>query len=408
MAALNPGGVGAILDFNNNNDLKFYQNAVKGVDESEKYDLSPGKLKSFLDNVKAKVIMFGWMDIVTVPPLAAVAPVGPARSLLDNYGTVTLNECTMHALGYMAAAPLGRPAQNATMLYHFLMASLTPEARSKVNVDPMAYTIGGHEDGLCFLRTIITKAQLDTIGTVETLRASIGKFETKIVELTGNIIDFHQHVNTITNALDSYGQAYPELILNLFKAYNAVEDKEFTTYIMVTRFGYNANPAAYNARTLMDGVENIYKLRVESGTWKPSLVSPLNEIQALQAQVQALSAQINKNDTPTSEGNSSSRNAKRQAKKEKDAWKAVPPGANEVKTKSFENRTYHWCPNHKMWTMHKPEDCQGINYRPGTGNNASQLQANASTTAPAQNEDPIVRVNEAMSTIVRYGDNNLS
>jgi hypothetical protein len=343
-----------------------------------------------------------------VPPLAAVAPIGPARSLLDNYGTVTMNECTAHATGYMVVAQLGRAAQNATMLYHFLMASLTPEARNKVNVDPTAYTVGGHEDGLCFLRTIITKAQLDTIGTVETLQASISKFETKIVELTGNIIEFHQHVNTITNSLDSYGQAYPELILNLFKAYNAVEDKEFTTYIMVTRFGYNANPIAYNARTLMDGVENIYKLRVESGTWKPSLISPANDIQALQAQIIALSAQVNKNETPTSSGGGGSRNAKRQAKKEKDAWKAIPPGSNDPKTKSFEDRTYHWCPNHKMWTMHKPEDCQGINYQPGTGNNVQQSQANVSTTTTQSSEDPIVRVNEAMSTIVRYGDNNLS
>jgi hypothetical protein len=406
MAALNPGAGAAVLDYAGNaNDLKFYQKAVKGLDESERYDLTPGKLKAFLDNVKQKVIMCGWLDIITVPTI--VAPIVNCN-FLDNYGTVSMAECTAHATGYMTTAPLGRPAQNAVMFYHFLFASLTPEARNKVNVDPTAYTIGGNEEGLCFLRTIITKAQLDTIGTAETLRASIGKLETKIVELTGNIIDFHLHVNTITNALDSYGQAYPELILNLFKAYSVVEDNEFTTYVMVTRFGYNANPGLYNVRSLMDGVENIYKLRIEAGTWKPSLTSQTNEIAALQAQITALTAQVGTGNNNSTTTNQNQRN-QRQAKKEKDAWKSVPPTGNE-KTTIFENRTYHWCPNHKMWTMHKPEECQGINFRPGqtsAGNNVATPQANESRVNATENP-PVVRVNEAMSAIVRYGESNLS
>jgi hypothetical protein len=198
MAALNPGAGVVVLDYDDSDDLKFYQKVVKGLDESDRYDLTPGKLKAFLDNVCQKVTMCGWNNIIMV-----VRPAGNLN-LIDNYGIVTMAECTAHATVYMTAAQLGRPAQNATMLYHFLFASLTPEARNKVNVDTAVYTIGGHVDGLCYLRTLITKAQLDTIGTVETLRASIGKLEVKIVELSGNIIEFHLHVNIITNALDSY------------------------------------------------------------------------------------------------------------------------------------------------------------------------------------------------------------
>jgi hypothetical protein len=84
-----------------------------------------------------------------------------------------------------------RTAQNAAMLYHFLFASLTQEARNKVNIDPTIFTIQGINDGLCFLRTIIAKAQLDTIGTVETLRNKLGELPVKLVELSGNIMDFH-------------------------------------------------------------------------------------------------------------------------------------------------------------------------------------------------------------------------
>jgi hypothetical protein len=118
-----------------------------------------------------------------------------------------------------------RNAQNASMMYHFLFASLTPEAHTKVTIDPLLYTVTDIKDGLCFLRVIISKAQLDTMDTVEIICSSLSDLPTKLVELSGNIVDFHQRVHTLMNALDSYGQAYPELILNLFKSYKMVEDR---------------------------------------------------------------------------------------------------------------------------------------------------------------------------------------
>lgn len=405
-AALNPGTGASILDYEDANDLKFYQKAVRGLEESDKYDLSPGKLKGFLDCVRQKVKMFGWSTVVTVP--TTVAPI-VNRSVLESYGTVTMAECTAHAQVYMAA--LGRTAQNAVMMYHFLFASLTTEARNKVGVDPTQYTIGSDEEGLCYLRMIIAKAQLDTIGTIETLRSSIGKLNVKVVELSANIIDFHLHVSTITNMLDSYGQQYPELVLNLFKAYTLIEDDEFKTYIMVTRFGYNANPENYNARTLMDGVENIYKLRVEAGTWKPAISNQIDEIAKLQAQITALSTTVKEgNDNNNNNNSNSTSSSKRRSKVLRDAWKSVKPNANESTTKVYEGRTYHWCQNHNSWTMHTPAECKGINYRPGNNNNVPPSpQANAVNTAPTPvHANPVLRVNEAMSAMVRYGDDNMT
>jgi hypothetical protein len=279
--AINPGDQGInALDFNRSDNVKFYQKASKGLDESKRYDLSPGKLKSFLDNVRQRSDVYGWNGVLNVPPIVIAPAVPVLNHILDSYGTISMAACTAHATAYMTARH--RTAQNAAMLYHFLFASLTPEALNKVNVDPTSFTVMNIKDGLCFLQIIITKAQLDTIGTIETLRSNLGELPVKLVELSGNIIDFHQHVNTLTNALDSYGQAYPELIINLFKAYKQIEDREFLTYNMVTRFGYNANPTAYQARTLMEGVENNYKLAVEAGTWYPNLAkNESNEIAAL-------------------------------------------------------------------------------------------------------------------------------
>jgi hypothetical protein len=34
-----------------------------------------------------------------------------------------------------------------------------------------------------------------------------------------------------------------------------------------------------------------------------------------------------------------------------------PPATGEREIKQVNKRTYYWCPKHKMWTAHKPEDC---------------------------------------------------
>jgi hypothetical protein len=157
-----------------------------------------------------KAVIYGWNEVQTVPAFIAGAPM---VNMLNNYGQVSMEECTAHANFYMAAR--GRTAENASMMYHFLFALLTPEARTKVTIDQTSYRIQGVKDGQCFLRTLISKAQLDTMGTVEMLCSSLGELPTKIVELSGNIVNFHKHVNILLNALDSYRQAYPELIINL-------------------------------------------------------------------------------------------------------------------------------------------------------------------------------------------------
>jgi hypothetical protein len=55
---------------------------------------------------------------------------------------------------------------------------------------------------------------------------------------------------------------------------------------MVTRFGYVANPAIYLPRTLMQGVDNLYKMRVQAGTWQPGLEKQqVTDLAALTAKI---------------------------------------------------------------------------------------------------------------------------
>jgi hypothetical protein len=391
------------LDYSRADDIKLYQKAIKGLEESDRFDLSPTKLKGFLDNVRQKSEVYGWSGVMNVPTIVVAPAVPVINNILDSYGKVTLAQCVAHATTYITA--YGRTAQNSGMLYHFLFSSLTPEARNKVSIDPTVYTMMNMKDGLCFLRNIIMKAQLGTIGTIETLRSSLGELPVKLVELSGNIVDFHQHVNTLTNTLDLYGQAYPELIINLFKAYKQIEDNEFSTYVMITRFGYNTNPDAYQSRTLMEGVENTFKLAVEAGTWSPNLAKgESSEITALRAEVASVKANTNK------EGKA---DRNRLAKY---AWKKVAPSEGDPKTKQFEDRAYNWCSKHKMWTMHKESECKGVDYRRNNDNTNptstptpvvnQSPQAMSSSVTPDDVTNNIVKVNEAMETIVEYSSDH--
>jgi hypothetical protein len=139
-----------------------------------------------------------------------------------------------------------------------------------LNIDAQSFMINGNKDGLTFLRAIILRSQLDTIGTDESLRCSIGNLPIKLTEVSGNIFELHQHVNQVTGTLDSYVQVYPELINNLFVAYSLIEDTEFNTYMMM-KFAYHQAPNAFNVAFSMDGIENLHKIRIETDTWKSSI-----------------------------------------------------------------------------------------------------------------------------------------
>ena len=51
----------------------------------------------------------------------------------------------------------------------------------------------------------------------------------------------------------------------------------------------------------------------------------------------------------------------KQTRSEKYAWKIIPPGAGEPKTKEVHKKTYHFCPNHNdgkgAWVIHHPNKC---------------------------------------------------
>ena len=118
---------------------------------------------------------------------------------------------------------------------------------------------------------------------------------------------------------------------------------------------------------------NKYKVRKEKGLWnEPS--EEQNKIIALQTQVNQLKRKnkSGSNNSNTNNNTGGGGNSPTRKKKKKPDWCFKAPGANDPKEKSVNGKTWWWCPNHKEWCRHKPEDCKGICSNKPSGNNQNQ------------------------------------
>jgi hypothetical protein len=255
-------GGGAFLDLTDSDSNKVYRNGMKSL-EGDKYDAKPKGKKVFLEKFRAKSKMYHWDDVLNVPDSTVAAT---PRSILDHYGTVKLEECRAHAEGYYITR--GREAQNAQMMCNCLADSLTDEALASIMVEADKYTVAGYQDGLCFLKLLLSKAQTDTIATVNMLRASISKLPSKMVEVGGDIVEFNNYVKGIESSLASYGQRADELLMNVILAYEEVEDEDFIMYVKNKRNLWEEGHTILDLNGLMTHCENTYKIRVQTGKWK--------------------------------------------------------------------------------------------------------------------------------------------
>jgi hypothetical protein len=218
----------ALLDLADNNQAKIYRSGMKAL-EGDKYDGSPKWLLVFLEALKSKAIMYNWFDALTVTDATGQNP----RVFFQAYGTITMAECQAHATTYITASD--RAAQNSMMMYHCISDSLTNDFKAELMAEADLYTILGYSEGLCFLKLLVNKAQVDTIATVNMLRASITVLRNKMVEMVGNIVEFNNYVKHLENTLISYGERSDDLLMNVFLAYGSVEHEDFVAYIKAKR-----------------------------------------------------------------------------------------------------------------------------------------------------------------------------
>jgi hypothetical protein len=196
------------------------------------------------------------------------------------------------------------------------------------------------------LKTIIGKASIDTKAKILLLRETVANLHVKMNEFGGDVRKFNTYVETIRDALAGRGQQVDELVAHLFRAYEQVNDDQFRTYVNSKRDKYDED-GEITADELMRLAQSKYDLikhRAEASTLTGG--NPKDKIIALEAEIQALKATMNRpNRTPRKERDSQ-------------AWKKIKPKPTEPQTKTHKSRQYHWCKKHQAWTAHTNEECR--------------------------------------------------
>ena len=70
----------------------------------------------------------------------------------------------------------------------------------------------------------------------------------------------------------------------------------------------------------------------------------------------------------------------------------MPDEQSKGNKKKVNGKQYYWCPNHKAWVRHKPEDCRGVGFKITNG----QENKNDSTKKVEVKETVIAPYNAAV------------
>jgi hypothetical protein len=379
-----------VIDYSTAAGAKLYAKATEPL--KDLYDGNESDLGLFLQQVRTRAEVFGWNHILAVPP--DLANPDETVDLILHYGELSLEQVRAFAQTWFNNQ--SRAAQDDAQLYHCLRKSLTKEAETNIVLFQEDYIIGDRSCGLALLKVIVREAYVDTNATILHIREQLNSLDLHIVKLGYHIEKFNAKVKTYQRGLAARGASTSDLLSNLFKAYKAVPDVEFTDYIRYHETRYDDGETITPER-LMHLALNKYKMRVEKNLWN----APTEEqakIIALEAQLEKFIKARGKQQSGSGKPGISNKGKGKQGNKGQDgqpyvkpAWMKVAPKQGESTKKTVDSKIYWWCTNHKSWCRHSTDKCKGRNLkqRPQQTNNASEGETG--------DNNPTLQLSEALA-----------
>jgi hypothetical protein len=367
--ALTPAvAVLGVIDFTTNVGRKLYESATHKVAE-ELYDCKPDGLYQFLQSVSNRARAFGWDDPIGGILQIPVDPNDPnsdTDNLIDNYGRIALAEIRAFEETYIDTQV--RPAQDAWMLYQCLMTSISKEGKDKITIWSSQYTVNGYFSGNLLLKIIIRESYLDTNATTANIRKKLSSLDAYMLTIDSDITRFNIHVSLLIDSLTARGESTQDLLINLFKGYQAATDKTFVEYIGRKLERYEeGEPVTTDA--LMEQADNKYKLLKEGGAWNAPSENE-EKILALQAEIKHLKKAKKDGGKPfkkkTYEKKPFDKKKAPGAQLEKPSWFFKEPKEEELrKPKMWNDKPWYFCSPKTggkcdgQFRRHKPANCEG-------------------------------------------------
>jgi len=307
------------INYSTSEGIKLWKGATKPL-AKELFTLEPHQFKLFLSTLTERTMVYGWENILNIPVNAAVQA-GPTNSLLMHYGQVTLQQVKDHTATYVNAQM--RAAQNNLLLYTCLATSIAPETKVKAMIFHNDYHEGQTPIGTAYLKILIWEANVETRSMVMHIQAKLSALDTYILTIGCDITKFNAYIKDLIDSLVARGETTNDLLANLFKAYKAISNREFVTYICKKEDEYEEG-MDINTNALMLLADNKFKTFRQANTWNAP--SPEEEkILALKSQIQKLQKEKKpKQQEGTKKGDKDG--AKKGKKKKKDSlkWMTIP------------------------------------------------------------------------------------
>jgi hypothetical protein len=349
-----------LLNYRKAEHVKIYRSGIKAVSDNP-YDCEAEGLYQFLKNVRDRADEMGWTEGILGITLNAGEDDEREENFMENYGTLTLEQVVESELQYIDER--GRLAQDTYMLYKCLMASLTDDAKKKVSIWSNQYRIGedNQVSGVALLKVIIRESHLDTNATTNQIRTKLSTLDTYILTINSDIGRFNQYVKLLLQSLTARNQTTNDLLINLYKAYGAVNDVVFRTWLLRKQDDHEEG-RELTPDELMLAAKNKYDTMVEKGTWNAPTAE--EKIVALEAKVNSGFKSLDKK--ISTKGSSKGEKSNNKKKKEAEGdhpkkWKA--PKAGDKKEVSYKGHTWYWCGKDtggkcEKWRAHNPKECK--------------------------------------------------
>jgi len=267
------------IDYSTLEGIKFWRGAIEPL-AKELFTIEPHRFKLFLSTLTEQTMIYGWENILNIPVDAAVQG-GLAHSLLTHYGQVMLQQVKGHAATYINTQT--RAAQNNLLLYTCLATSISPKTKAKAMIFHSDYHEGQTPIGAAYLKILIREVHINTRSMVMHIRAKLSALDLYILTIGCNITKFNAYIKDLIDSLMARGEMTNNLLVNLFKAYKAVSNQEFVTYIHKKEDKYKEG-AKISTNAFMLLADNKFKTFPQAQTWNaPSLEE--EKILALESQI---------------------------------------------------------------------------------------------------------------------------
>ena len=357
------------LDYTSPQTIKLYHKAISAV-AGEAFD---GKyLYSFLARLQDKARTYSWNNILTIE----------GKLLTKHYAELSLATVRAHAQKYQDEAR--RSAQNAEQLLLCLQASITRTVYNKIYQFETKYTITREPekenvwDGVCYLKVLIDSYHVNTRSSTAQIRKKLAQLSGYMRNVAkGDVQQLCTYTRALLDQLNAAGETTMDLLSNLMEALKLAPNADYQRWLKtrIDMWSTKQIDWKHDGSDLMEEAEQYYLELKTTKSWdtrgKQQHIYALSTLQTESDEgendkendediedtmqnktVLALAAQLHK---LTKQGKYNNKNPKYK-------WKLKAPKDGEPNTRRVlqdgQKRTYHWCPFHNMWTIHKPNECK--------------------------------------------------